>query len=152
MRLNTKTRYGIRALYDLGCHGRGGEATQAKEIAARQQIPLRYLEQVLQDLRRAGIVEAKRGPRGGYALARAAEAVKLGDVLRAVEGPLEDRFAVADGDGADNAAAQVVWSDVWRELTGKVIDVLDGVTLRDFIARAEAAGEKPAAARPMYFI
>jgi Rrf2 family transcriptional regulator, iron-sulfur cluster assembly transcription factor len=69
MRVTTRTRYAIRALYHLAFH-RAGEATQAKEIAVAQKIPLRFLEQILQDLRRAGLVEARRGPRGGYALAR----------------------------------------------------------------------------------
>jgi len=69
MRVTTRTRYAIRALYHLAFH-RAGDAAQAKEIAEAQKIPLRFLEQILQDLRRAGLVEARRGPRGGYALAR----------------------------------------------------------------------------------
>ena len=83
MRLTSRTQYGVRALYDLAFHGRG-QATQAKEIADRQSIPPRYLEQIMQDLKKAGIVEAKRGPRGGYALARAAGDIRLGDILRAL--------------------------------------------------------------------
>ena len=87
MRVTTRTRYAIRALYDLAFHRRGQSAL-AKEIAARQQIPLRFLEQILQDLRRAGLIEARRGPHGGYALARPPAEITLADVLRAVRGPL----------------------------------------------------------------
>jgi Rrf2 family iron-sulfur cluster assembly transcriptional regulator len=68
VRVTTRTQYAIRALYDLAFHGRG-QAALAKEIAERQAAPLRYLEQILQELRKAGLVEARRGPRGGYALA-----------------------------------------------------------------------------------
>src|SRR5436190_24079557 len=95
MRLTTRTRYAIRALYDLAFH-RLGQAAGAKEIAERQHIPLRYLEQILQDLRKAGIVEARRGRHGGYALARAPEVVTLADVLRAARGPLEERFGLEE--------------------------------------------------------
>ena len=93
MRVTTRTRYAIRALYDLAFHRRGQSAL-AKEIAARQQIPLRFLEQILQDLRRAGLIEARRGPHGGYALARLPAEITLADVLRAVRGPLEDLLGV----------------------------------------------------------
>src|SRR5215468_6079696 len=99
MRLTTRTAYGVQALYDMAFHG-DGRTVQAKEVAERQRIPLRYLEQILQDLRRAGLVEARRGPRGGYALARPPEAVTLAAALRAVRGPLEEMFAL---DGAPAA-------------------------------------------------
>jgi Rrf2 family protein len=82
MRLTTRTRYAIRALYDLAFH-RLGQAAGAKEIAERQKVPLRFLEQILQDLRKAGIVEARRGPRGGYALARSPGEISLAEVLHA---------------------------------------------------------------------
>jgi Rrf2 family protein len=67
MRLSTKTRYGVRAMFDIAFHhqGQANIAAQAKEIARREEIPLRYLEQIFQDLKRAGLVESKRGPRGG---------------------------------------------------------------------------------------
>jgi Rrf2 family protein len=160
MRVTTRTGYAIRALYDLAFHSRG-QAAQAKEIAERQQIPLRYLEQILQDLRKAHIIEARRGPRGGYALARAAAEVSLADVLRAVRGPLEEMFALDDGAsprartrGARADAAEVdVAALVWGDVTARLIAVLEGVTLQDFVARAEAAGVARAVRTPtMYFI
>jgi Rrf2 family iron-sulfur cluster assembly transcriptional regulator len=166
MRVTTRTRYAIRALYDLAFHRRG-QAAQAKEIAERQQIPLRYLEQILQDLRKAGVVDARRGPRGGYGLARAPETVSLGDVLRAVRGPLEEMFALEDeteprggahaarkGQKQRRADAEPdVPALVWRDVTARLIDVLEGVTLQDLVVRAEAEGVKRAVRPPtMYFI
>jgi Rrf2 family protein len=158
MRVTTRTRYAIRALYHLAFH-RAGEAAQAKEIADAQKIPLRFLEQILQDLRRAGLVEARRGPRGGYALARPPAEISLADVLRAVRGPLEDLLGVggvgeAGGRrGRETAPADDVPALVWGDVGARLIDVLEHATLAEFVARAEATGVRRAAAPPtMYFI
>ncbi len=151
MRLTTRTRYAIRALYHLAFH-RLGQAAQAKEIAAAQKIPLRFLEQILQDLRRAGLVEARRGPRGGYALARPPAEITMADVLRAVRGPLEELLGVAAGPGSA-ASPDDVPALVWGEVGGRLIDVLEQATLADFIARAEASGvRRSVAPATMYFI
>ena len=77
-------------MFDIAYHSQDqpGVAAQAKDIARREEIPLRYLEQIFQDLKRAGLVTSKRGPKGGYALALPAEDVCVGDVIRAVEGPI----------------------------------------------------------------
>ena len=88
MKLSTKTRYGVRAVFDIAYHN-SGRPTQARDIARRQDVPLRYLEQIFQELRRANVVDAKRGPKGGYFLSRAPESITLGDVIRAVQGPIE---------------------------------------------------------------
>src|SRR4029078_11126671 len=85
MRLSTKTRYGVRAVFDIAHHAApDGTAAQAKEVAKRQRIPLRYLEQIFQDLKKAGLVESKRGPRGGYTLRRDPADIRLGDIVRAL--------------------------------------------------------------------
>ena len=147
MRVTTRARYAIRALYDLAFHRRG-QAAQAKEIAAREQIPLRFLTQILQDLRKAGLVDARRGPGGGYALARPPEQITLADVLRAVQGTLPEMFGFEANPAGDDVPA-AVWGDVRARLT----EVLEGATLQDFVTRAEAAGIKRAAVpSTMYFI
>jgi len=147
MRITTRTRYAIRALYDLAFH-RLGQAAGAKEIAERQKVPLRFLEQILQDLRKAGIVEARRGPRGGYALARSPGEISLAEVLHAVRGPLEEMFGFDAAEGGDDVPAAV-----WTDVRARLVDVLEHATLQDFVARAEAAGVKRAALpSTMYFI
>ena len=78
MKLSTKTRYGVRAVFDIAYHNQG-RPTQARDIARRQDVPLRYLEQIFQELRRANLVDAKRGPKGGYFLSRTPESITLGD-------------------------------------------------------------------------
>jgi Rrf2 family protein len=151
MRVTTRTRYAIRALYHLAFH-RPGQATQAKEIAEVQKIPLRFLEQILQDLRRAGIIEARRGPRGGYALARPPAEISMADVLRAVRGPLEELLGVEEPDDGAPGSNDVP-ALVWGEVGARLIGVLEQSTLADFIARAEASGVRRAVApATMYFI
>src|SRR6188768_805039 len=87
VKLSNKGRYAVRALFDIA-YFNAGQPTQAKDIAERQGIPPRFLEQIFQDLKRAGIVGSKRGPQGGYSLARRPVDVRLGDVVRALEGPI----------------------------------------------------------------
>lgn len=156
MRLSTKTRYGVRAVFDMAFHA-GGQPTQAKDIARREEIPLRYLEQIFQDLKRAGLVESKRGPRGGYYLRQPPEAIKLGDVVRALQGPIEEIFAPEDGAErrrrSEAPSARHVTSSLWRELAGQVVAWFDGVSLEDMVKRGDELGvRRDAAKRPMYFI
>src|SRR4051794_31532177 len=151
MRITTRTRYAIRALYDLAFH-RLGQAAGAREIADRQKIPLRFLEQILQDLRKAGIVEARRGPRGGYALARSPGEISLAEVLHAVRGPLDEMFGF-DPPVAATSGAEDIPSAVWIDVRARLVGVLEHATLQDFVTRAEAAGVKRAALpATMYFI
>src|SRR5262249_54863373 len=155
MKLSTKTRYGVRAVFDIAYHN-AGRPTQARDIARRQEVPLRYLEQIFQELRRANLVEAKRGPRGGYFLARAPEAITLGDVVRAVQGPIE---LVAPDDVDDSGAhpranaSKLVPASIWKELALKIRACFDGVTIKDLCQRGEALGIHRGDGQPhMYFI
>src|SRR5512141_1332332 len=84
MRLSTKSRYGLRALFDIA-YNCGSMPTQIQDISRRQQISPRYLEQIFQNLKRAGILKSKRGPQGGYALARKPEEITVLDILNATE-------------------------------------------------------------------
>jgi Rrf2 family transcriptional regulator, iron-sulfur cluster assembly transcription factor len=156
MKLQAKTRYGVRAVFDLAYHNVGG-ATQARDVARREGIPLRYLEQIFQDLKKAGIVDSRRGPRGGYILRRPPETIRLGDVVRALQGPLEDIFAPDDvekkADLKKHGGAQVVTAGLWRELGRHVAGWFDAVSLSDLVKRGADLGlprgeRKP----PMYFI
>ncbi len=170
MRLTSRTSYGVAALYDLAFHC-DGRAAQAREIAARQGVPLRYLEQILQDLRRARLVEARRGPRGGYTLARAAADIPLAEAIEALDGPLAALFAPDGGDatgdrdqdsrtardrkrgGPGDGAGSDVPALFWQDMGARVAEVFAGVTLGDLVARAEALGVVRAGPAPqMYFI
>ena len=135
MRLSNKGRYAVRALFDIAYFNEG-QATQAKDIAERQGIPPRFLEQIFQDLKRAGIVASKRGPQGGYSLAGEPEAVRLGDVIRALEGPLVLSGGKEEGD--DDVVG--VTEAVFRDLSERVESCFDQVTLAHICERAKLMG------------
>ena len=150
LRLSNRARYAVRALYDLAtdlAFGDADSSRQARDVASRQRIPLRFLEQIFQELKRAGLVASKRGPRGGFRLARSPDEVRLGDVLRAVDGPValapqvamrgrrRDRHHVADM----RDVADAFLADIGRS----VEQCFDDVTLRDLCARGEELGLRP---------
>jgi Rrf2 family protein len=134
LRLSNRGRYAVRAVFDLAVHE--GEPVHVRAIAARQRIPARFLEQIFQALKRAGLVESKRGPRGGFLLAQRPGEVRLGDVLRAVEGPV----VLAS---AKNGRGTVDVTDaVLADLSRSVERCFDGVTLDDLRARGERIAPK----------
>ncbi|HEY2409356.1 MAG TPA: Rrf2 family transcriptional regulator [Polyangiaceae bacterium] len=153
MKLSNKGRYAVRALFDIAFYNEG-RPTQVKDIAERQNIPPRFLEQIFQDLKRSGIVGSKRGPQGGYSLSRKASDIRLGDVVRALEGPIslgdrETGLKRAAGPGD----ARRVTEAVFRDLSSRVEACFDAVTIADICARAEELGLRhPTAQRYVYVI
>jgi Rrf2 family protein len=146
MRISAKGEYAIKAMLDLAMH-RGRALVPIQEIAARQAIPQRYLEQVLLALKRAGLLTSKRGSTGGYHLTETPEEVTVGAILRAVEGgsaPFEGRPAGRRNGGRDHDLGQL-----WAEIAEAVGGVVDRWTLGDLVAQAE---ERRGSARPMYHI
>lgn len=138
MKFSSKGLYGVQAIFDLAFHAEGG-AAQVKEICERQAIPPRFLEQVFQDLRRAGIVTSKRGPHGGYHLALAPENIKLGDILRALEGPVQ-LLPVARSEALMEASSYRVADEAFKGISSSIAACLDAVTIADMCNKAEAMG------------
>jgi len=132
VRTTAKADYAVRAAVELAAVG---GLVNAEQIAQAQDIPLNFLENILRDLRRAGIVESRRGQAGGYALARPAEQISVADVIRAVEGPLANVRGRAPETLAYPGAAEKL-RDVWVALRANIRAVLEGVTLAD-VARGE---------------
>ncbi len=135
MKLSNKGRYGVRALFDIAFHN-DGRPTQIREIAERELIPMRFLEQIFQDLKKAGLIGSKRGPRGGYHLARPADAISLGDVIRALEGPVAVMLAEDEGrrSGPDATAS------IFKDVAASVEKCFDAVTIADVCARGASLG------------
>ena len=149
MRISSKGRYAVQAMFDLAYHN-GGGAAQIKDICERQSIPHRFLEQAFQDLKRAGLVRSKRGPRGGYELAIVPEEIRLGDIVRAIDGPI---VLVPDAGKAHAASSQRVVRDVFRDVSSTLEASLDAVSIADLCARAEGLGvARGAPARYVYAI
>ena len=142
MRVSAKGEYAIKALLDLALHDREG-LQPIQEIAARQGIPQRYLEQVLLALKRSGLLTSKRGSSGGYHLSRPPEEITVGAVLRAVEG----ENAPFEGLGRRGNGYDLV--ELWTEIAGAVSHVVDGLTFGELAARVR---ERRAAVQPMYHI
>ncbi len=135
-RLTRKTLFAIEAVLDIAYNG-GADPAQSREITRRQGIPARYLEQVLQQLVRAGILTGVRGPRGGYRLARERRRISVGEVVRVVRN-LEAASDAAD-DPAGSALGQQVVRPLWQELQQEVERKLDSVSIEDLCQRAHEA-------------
>jgi Rrf2 family protein len=130
MRVSAKADYAVRAALELAAAGE--DPVKGDAIATAQGIPMRFLENILAEMRHAGLVRSQRGSEGGYWLARPADEVSIADVIRAVEGPL----ASVRSEPADELAYQgnaVPLRDVWIALHANVREVLDVVTLADVV-------------------
>lgn len=138
MKLSNKGRYGVRAIFDIAFHN-DGRATQIKEIAERQAIPPRFLEQIFQDLKRAGLVASRRGPRGGYQLAKTPADIRLGDIVRALEGPITVSAAKDESPEGD-ATSRAVTEEAFAEVSQRIEACFDDVTIEDLCERGEALG------------
>jgi Rrf2 family protein len=134
VRTTAKADYAVRAAVELAAVGTG-EPVKADQIAEAQSIPLNFLENILAELRRAGIVESRRGAAGGYLLARAPEKISLADVIRAVEGPLANVRGMSP-DTLEYGGSAERLRDVWVALRSSVRAVLEQVTLAD-VAKGE---------------
>jgi Rrf2 family protein len=134
VRTTAKADYAVRAAVELASVGTG-EPVKAEDIAEAQSIPLNFLENILAELRRAGIVESRRGAAGGHLLARPPEEISLADVIRAVEGPLANVRGMSPDTLEYEGSAERL-RDVWVALRANVRAVLEQVTLAD-VAKGE---------------
>jgi Rrf2 family protein len=137
MRISAKADYAVRAAAELAAAEPRGRPVKGEQLAAAQRIPQKFLENILADLRHAGIVRTRRGAEGGYALTRSAAEISLAEVLRAVEGPLAAVQGVRPESLRYGGAAARL-PEVWVALRANLRAVLERVTLADL-----AAGDLP---------
>ncbi len=132
MRLSTKGRYGVRAMFDLAMHSQEGTIT-LKSVAQRENISEKYLEHLFANLKKAGLIHSVRGAQGGYRLARSPEEITLGDIIRVLEGPVSPTECVAGGIEAEKCerAQHCVMHLVWNNIREQINQVLDNYTLAD---------------------
>jgi Rrf2 family protein len=128
MRTTAKADYAVRAAIELAASG--GGPVKAETLADAQAIPFNFLENILTDLRRAGIVDSRRGASGGYLLGRPADQISVADVIRAVEGPLANVRGMSPEALEYHGSAEPL-SDVWVALRASIRSVLETVTLAD---------------------
>jgi Rrf2 family protein len=138
--ISAKTDYAIRAVIELASAGSADSLT-AHAIADAQRIPLRFLLNILADLRRMGLVDSRRGPGGGWWLSRPAETITVADVIRAVDGPLVEFTGVRPGQLADHSSAASV-SDLWVAVRTGIRNILEQITVAD-LANGTVPGVVP---------
>ena len=136
MRVSAKVDYALRALTELAASPPG--YVKAERLATAQEIPLKFLENILLELRRAEIVASQRGAEGGYQLAKPASEVSLADVIRAVEGPIATVRGARPED-AEYTGSATGLRDVWIELRTSMRGVLEETSLADVVQRSGAA-------------
>ncbi len=138
MHISAKGNYGLRAVLDLALnYGRG--QVHSAEIAARQHIPESYLVQLLNLLRKAGLVKSVRGPKGGHSLLKRPEEVTVGDVLAILEGPI-DLLGEGEERGGE-AGEQDVLREVWEEIEAAIEGVLSSISFADLCRRHQRRRE-----------
>jgi len=140
VRISAKVDYAVRAAVELAVNG-DGSPVKGDRLAQAQSIPIKFLENILVDLRQAGLIQSRRGPDGGYRLARPAAEVTVADVVRAAEGPLASVHDEKPEELAYRGSAEPL-QEVWVALRASMRDVLEAVTLADL-----AGGNLPPAVR-----
>jgi Rrf2 family transcriptional regulator, iron-sulfur cluster assembly transcription factor len=155
MRITTTSRYGVRALFDVAYHG-GGQPTQIKDISRRQKISQRYLEQIFNKLLKAGLLTSRRGPRGGYMLAKDPSEISVGDIINAAQGPIVPVLCLNDDDRKKKACDILdgcITKHVWKETQRILVDYYKSVTLADLCSLARKQGlSRDLDHKYMYFI
>ena len=126
MNLSGKSEYALAAIFDLAAHY-NGEPVKIAQVAKRQKIPQKFLELILSELKRGGFVESRRGAEGGYLLAREAEFITEGEVLRFVE---SSRQA---GSRGGHRKAETAFTGMWRQVDDAISGILDHTTFAEIV-------------------
>lgn len=145
MKLSTKGKYGVRAVYEVARHFGKGPIT-IKEISERQGISISYLEQILHKLGKAGLIESVRGPAGGYLLARKPPELTIGDIVRVLEGPIALSHCLEPGESGDcHQTDDCMARMVWAKVGAKIEEALDSISFEDLLQQHQ---KEPALLKP----
>lgn len=147
MKISTKIRYGARAMLELAYHY-GEGPIELKEIAKKENISLKYLEQVINPLRAAGLVKSIRGSKGGYSLAKPPSDICLYDVVETLEGPLNLLECLRDPKVCQKVPSCVT-RDIWEEVSEAISKIFYSITLEEMVNRKRDKEERNS---PMYQI
>lgn len=134
LRISSRGRYGVKAVFELARHY-GQAPVPLASVARAQGVPEPYLEQLMPALKRAGVVASARGAQGGYRLSRPPGAVTVGDVVRALEGPIH--LATCTSDDAEDCPAllECIGPDVWTRVQEVLVAAMDGMTFESLLGR-----------------
>lgn len=144
VKVSSRGEYGVRAMVALARQYGDGPMSIAA-VSRASAVPAAYLEQLIAPLRRAGLVESKRGAQGGYQLTRPPELVRVGEVYRVMEGPVAPMDCVSE-DPADQTCPLIEGCEtrpVWLKMRDAIVDSLDSMTLADLISQGNARRQRP---------
>ena len=139
MRLTTMSRYGTRAIFDIA-YNTTGLPVQVKDVAERQQIPIKYLEQIFHKLKKADFIRSERGPGGGYVLTKDPSEIRVGDIIKAVKEHTDLVACVCDSAVDGNPCVredQCVTRSVWKEAARQISEYFNSVTIADLCKDAK---------------
>ena len=150
MKISTRGEYGVRAMVALARNYGAGPLSLAA-VAHDASVPPAYLEQLIAPLRRAGLVDSKRGAQGGYQLARPPALIRVGDIYRVMEGPVAPMDCVSE-DPADQTCPLIDGCEtrpVWLKVRDSIVEALDSTTLADLVDSAKRRPAAPTARPPL---
>ncbi len=136
MRITYKGDYALKAVLDLALHC--NSVVTIHDLAKRADMPIKFLEQVLLDLKRGGFVESRRGKEGGYLLAKAPSKITVGDVVRFIDGPIEPISCVDKKYSGCNEVYKCVFRRIWRDTARSISLIVDNVTFEDLAKEVSA--------------
>lgn len=136
MKLSTRGRYGLKAMYQLACHY-GEGPIPLNSIAEEQDLSENYLEQLVATLRKEGLLNSVRGAQGGYMLAKPPEDITVGNILRILEGDLAPADCVIDEEYECAKEESCVTKLVWMRIRDSIDEVIDSITLKDMLDESE---------------
>lgn len=137
MRFSAKGEYAVRAVIDIALFG-DTAPVQVKEISRRQEIPERFLEQIMSSLKKSGLVESVRGAQGGYYLLKDQSNISLIDIIEAIEGPLEIMKCTSGENIRCKEVELCALREVWSDVKETIVDALNAVSLKDICERTKS--------------
>lgn len=135
MKISTKGRYGLRVMANIASNSKNGELVTIKDIAEKEHLSEKYLEQIVGSLVKEGLLKSVRGARGGYHLTRSVEEITVEEILRATEGSLAP-VACAEDNGKCENYCDCLTSFIWTEIYKATIAVVSSITLKDLVERS----------------
>jgi Rrf2 family protein len=135
MRITYRGDYALKTILDLAQHYGQEPAATITELASRLDIPTKFLEQILLDLKRGGFVESKRGKVGGYFLAKSPSQIKVGEVVRFIDGPIEPIACVGKRYAGCKDINSCVFKEVWDKVSNATSEIIDSISFEDLVKK-----------------
>ncbi len=136
MRITYKGDYALKTILDLALHY-GNIPITIHDLAKQADIPIKFLEQILLDLKRGGFVESRRGKIGGYLLAKAPSQIKLGEIIRFIDGPIEPVACVHHNYEGCSDINKCIFRDIWEQVAVSTSEIIDNITFEDLANRTK---------------